>query len=57
MCPGQAMLVSLIAGAGLSRLTGWDWLLPAVMAGGTVFLIAGWHRFLNPARLLRRLCG
>lgn len=52
MCPGQALLLSLVAGYGLSTLTGWHWMQPLVLVTGTILLITGWYRYLNPFRAM-----
>ena len=54
VCPGQALLISLLAGYGLQGLTGLEWVLPAVTIAGTVLLVCGLYRYLNPFRYLRR---
>ncbi|MGC9452833.1 MAG: hypothetical protein ACP5I4_15445 [Oceanipulchritudo sp.] len=53
MCPGQAILLSLVAGYGLSALTGWHWMQPLVLVTGTILLITGWYRYLNPFRFMK----
>jgi len=52
MCPGTALLLSLAAGYGLEWLTGLGWVLPVTATIGTIMLVAGWHRYLNPFRYL-----
>ena len=45
MCPGQALLLSLLAGMGLSSLTGIEWLTPVVAVVLGFILITGiWRR-------------
>ena len=45
MCPGQALFISLLAGIGLTSLTGIEWLTPAVaVALGAVLITGIWRR-------------
>jgi len=52
LCPGQAILLSLGAGYGLSTLTGWEWMQPLVLVVGSILLMTGWYRYLNPIRVI-----
>lgn len=53
MCPGQAVLLSVVAGYAMGALTGWPWMQPLVLVTGSFLLITGWYRHLNPFRLLK----
>lgn len=45
MCPGQALLLSLLAGMGLSAVTGIEWLTPVVaIILGFVLITGIWRR-------------
>ncbi|MFP4283164.1 MAG: hypothetical protein ACLFR7_11845 [Opitutales bacterium] len=48
LCPGVALLVSLLVGSGLANLTGQSWLVPVCAVAGTLLLSTGLHRRLNP---------
>lgn len=50
MCPGQALLLSILAGYGVQYLTGQEWLFFTTAFVGTVLLVSGWYRYLNPFR-------
>jgi len=53
LCPGIAIMISLFAGYGLESLTGLTWMVPVTAIIGSIVLIAGWHRYLNPFRYLK----
>lgn len=47
MCPGQALLLSILAGAGVSNLTGLSWMTPLVAITLGYLLITGiWRRLI-----------
>lgn len=46
MCPGRALLVSAIAGYGISALTGLEWTFYVIAIAGTILLMLGAHHWL-----------
>jgi hypothetical protein len=50
VCPGIALLIGFGIGAGLSSLTGIDWLMPVAMIGIGGLLISGLYKRLLPKR-------
>jgi hypothetical protein len=54
MCPGQALLLSILAGTGLGSLTGLTWMTPVVAIVLGFILITGiWRRLFSGFKSLK----